>query len=57
MTLARSTGLVFLRASSLAAQAEWVLSSGYRPVGPPMRIFQGDPGSSPQVEMRVPVEK
>jgi effector-binding domain-containing protein len=36
---------------------QWVLSSGYRPVGPPMNVFQGDPGSSPQVEMRMPVEK
>jgi len=36
---------------------QWVLSSGYRPAGPPMQVFQGDPGSSPQVEMRIPVEK
>jgi effector-binding domain-containing protein len=36
---------------------QWVLSNGYRPVGPPMNVFQGDAGSNPQVEMRIPVEK
>jgi DNA gyrase inhibitor GyrI len=36
---------------------EWVMASGYRPAGPPMNIFQGDPGTNPQVEMRMPVEK
>lgn len=36
---------------------QWVLSNGYRPAGPAMNVFQGEPGSNPQVEMRVPVEK
>lgn len=36
---------------------QWVMSNGYRIAGPPMNVFQGDPGTSPQVEMRIPVEK
>jgi effector-binding domain-containing protein len=36
---------------------QWVLANGYRPVGPPMQLFVGDFASSPQVEMRIPVEK
>jgi effector-binding domain-containing protein len=36
---------------------QWVLANGYRPAGPAMNVFQGEPGSNPQVEMRIPVEK
>jgi effector-binding domain-containing protein len=36
---------------------QWILSNGYRMTGPPMNVFQGDAGSNPQVEMRIPVEK
>jgi DNA gyrase inhibitor GyrI len=39
------------------AFVQWIMSSGYRPTGAPINIFQGDPGSSPQVELRMPVEK
>jgi DNA gyrase inhibitor GyrI len=36
---------------------EWVMSSGHQPAGPPMNVFQGQPGDSPQVELRMPVVK
>jgi effector-binding domain-containing protein len=44
-------------ATAWPAFVQWVLSNGYRPVGTPMQIFQGNFGSSSQVEMRIPVEK
>ena len=35
---------------------QWMMTNGYRPVGPPMNVFVGDP-SSPVVELRMPIEK
>jgi effector-binding domain-containing protein len=44
-------------ATAWPAFVQWVMSSGYRPAGPPMQIFLGDMGSGAGVEMRMPVEK
>ena len=48
-------------ASAMPALISWVMSNGYRPVGPPMLIFAGDPTATgsggPRVEARIPVVK
>jgi effector-binding domain-containing protein len=36
---------------------QWTLANGYVPSGFAMQLFQGDPVASPQVELRIPVQK
>jgi effector-binding domain-containing protein len=36
---------------------QWVMSNGYQPAGPAMQVFTGFMTGSPQVELRMPVQK
>jgi effector-binding domain-containing protein len=43
--------------SAWGSFVQGLVASGYRPSGPATQIFQGDMFASPQVEMRIAVEK
>jgi effector-binding domain-containing protein len=36
---------------------QWLISNGYQPAGPAVQVFKGDLMTSPEVELRVPVQK
>jgi effector-binding domain-containing protein len=36
---------------------QWVMANGYQPAGPAMQVFKGDLMTSPEVELRLPVQK
>jgi effector-binding domain-containing protein len=36
---------------------QWVMSSGYQPLGPAMQVFKGDLMSAPEMELRFPISK
>lgn len=36
---------------------EWVLANGYQVTGPPTQVFKGDMAVSPEVELRIAVQK
>jgi effector-binding domain-containing protein len=42
---------------SWAKLVQWVVTSGYRPSGPAMQVFNGDLMTAPEMELRLPVSK
>jgi effector-binding domain-containing protein len=36
---------------------QWVMTSGYRPLGPAMQVFKGDLMTAPEMELRFPIAR
>jgi effector-binding domain-containing protein len=43
--------------SAWGAMIAWIMGNGYQVAGPAMQVFKGDMATSPEVEMRLPVQK
>jgi effector-binding domain-containing protein len=44
-------------ATAWPALIQWIVSNGYRPLGPATQVFKGDLAVTPEVELRMPVQK